>query len=79
MCEDTGCPSCGPAQDKYKCIICGVWADTGCDHLDEETGMFKPEYQEEANKIMIADMLAHKTYADEWAANEAMMHSEGEE
>jgi hypothetical protein len=60
-------------------MICGVWADAGgCDHFDKETGIVKPEYREEANKIMMTQMLA-----DYGAANEAelqsMIHNESEE
>jgi hypothetical protein len=45
MCGDTHCWSCGPAQGNFKCAVCGVWADDGCEHLDEVTSQVKPEYQ----------------------------------
>lgn len=44
MCGDYQCPSCGPAQGNWKCEICNTWVDTGCQHIDEETGYYKPEF-----------------------------------
>jgi len=47
LCGDTQCPSCGPAQGNYRCAICHVWADDGCEHLDEEAGHYKEEFQKQ--------------------------------
>jgi hypothetical protein len=44
MCGDYCCPSCGPAQGNWKCELCGEWASEGCEHIDEETGYYKPEF-----------------------------------
>lgn len=45
MCGDFCCPSCGPAQGNSKCILCGKWASDGCEHFDEDSGDYKPEFR----------------------------------
>ena len=55
MCGDTHCWSCGPAQGNSRCPICNTWADDGCDHIDEETGKLKPEFDAEAKRIAQAE------------------------
>lgn len=55
MCGDTCCSSCGPAQGNFKCTICGEWASEGCEHIDENTGDIKPQYQAEADRIIEAE------------------------
>jgi len=62
MCGDTHCPSCGPAQGNTRCVICGAWADDGCEHFDEVTGLFKPEFEEEAKRIVEAENKAFEEY-----------------
>lgn len=40
MCGDTHCHSCGPAQGNSRCLVCGAWADDGCeDHAKCEAGL----------------------------------------
>ncbi len=63
MCGDTHCPSCGPAQGNFRCPVCRAWADDGCEHIDEETGEMKPEFEaakEEADR-------REEEYWNEWA------------
>ena len=62
MCGDTHCSSCGPAQGNWKCPICGSWADDGCEHFDEESGLLKPEFNEEANRIWLEENQADDAY-----------------
>jgi hypothetical protein len=45
MCGDCCCPSCGYAQGNFKCPVCRTWASDGCEHIDEESGDLKPEFQ----------------------------------
>src|SRR6266850_5193183 len=61
MCGDTHCSSCGPAQGNWRCVICRAWADDCCEHIDEETGKYKAEFQATADE-------ANKAEADAWAA-----------
>jgi hypothetical protein len=60
MCGDTHCSSCGPAQGNSRCPICRAWADDGCEHFDEETGELKPEFREEAEKLVALETAAFK-------------------
>lgn len=72
MCGDTHCSSCGPAQGNSRCPICRAWADDGCEHFDEDTGAFKPEFTAQAEEIMRqeaeADAAAAQSLAEEEAA-----------
>ena len=49
MCGDIQCSSCGPAQGNFRCPICRVWADDGCEHIGEDLKV-KPEYQNDNNE-----------------------------
>lgn len=62
MCGDTHCWSCGPAQGNTRCPICRVWADDGCDHIDEE-GHIKPEFLADAQKLEREERDADEAYA----------------
>lgn len=53
MCGDICCWSCGPAQGDSRCGICGEWASECCEHIDETTGRYKPEYEREAELAAI--------------------------
>ena len=57
MCGDSQCWSCGPAQGNFRCVICGEWADNGCEHLDDE-GNYKPECKEQLEAAMAAERRA---------------------
>lgn len=45
MCGDTHCWSCGPAQGNWRCPICRAWADDGCEHIAEDSGVLRPEFE----------------------------------
>lgn len=62
MCGDTQCPSCGPAQGNWRCPICRVWADSGCEHLDEY-GALHPEFEKRALEITEEEMRAEEEMA----------------
>ena len=62
MCGDTHCSSCGPAQGNWKCPICQSWADDCCEHIDEESGKLKPEFQGEAERIWQQEREAEESY-----------------
>lgn len=33
MCGDICCPSCGPAQGNFRCLVCGAYtSDGGCEN-----------------------------------------------
>jgi uncharacterized Zn finger protein (UPF0148 family) len=65
MCGDTHCPSCGPAQGNWKCPICGQWADDCCEHISEETGELKPEFQAQADEAARVENEMWDQYAKE--------------
>jgi len=62
MCGDTHCSSCGPAQGNSRCPICRSWQDDGCEHFDAVTGLFKPEFLAEAERIYKAEADADTAY-----------------
>lgn len=78
MCGDLQCPSCGPAQGNWRCIICGMWADDPCEHMAEEGqgsdnnrwGNYKPEFhaqcEEEARKVEEGEALVEKELREEY-------------
>jgi hypothetical protein len=55
MCGDSHCSSCGPAQGNRRCPLCGAWADEGCEHVDEETGRIKPEFEQAVREAVEAE------------------------
>ena len=55
MCGDTHCSSCGPAQGNWRCALCGSWADDCCEHIDEETGQYKPEFLQQVQEALQAE------------------------
>ena len=65
MCGDTQCPSCGPAQGNFRCPICRVWADDGCEHIGEDDQIV-PEHKTEADRIAAAEAEADAKYAEEF-------------
>lgn len=65
MCGDICCPSCGPAQGNSRCQLCGEWASEGCEHYDETTGGYKPEFQAQID----AAMKAENEFCDRLAAD----------
>lgn len=71
MCGDSQCPSCGPDQGNFRCIICRTWADDGCEHLGED-GHVLPEFQAQADEIVLAQGEADRQPADlePWWSNE---------
>ena len=71
MCGDMHCGSCGPAQGNHRCIICRAWADDGCEHFDPVTGLFKPEFTAQAEKIAKAENEAEAAAAASWAEEAA--------
>lgn len=62
MCGDTQCPSCGPAQGNYRCVLCRAWADEGCEHIDED-GFLKPEFEELVKAALDAENKYWEDYA----------------
>ncbi len=36
-------------------MICGAWASDGCNHYDEETGDYKPEFMAEVDAMLKAE------------------------
>lgn len=57
MCGDTHCPSCGPAQGNTRCVICRAWHDDGCEHVDEDSGLLKREFEQVAKDITDVERL----------------------
>ena len=72
MCGDYCCPSCGPAQGNYQCEICMEWASEGCEHVDPETGEYKPEFREQLEAIAKAEQEAMDRYHDQMAEDEEL-------
>lgn len=70
LCGDTQCPSCGPAQGNWRCPICRAWADTGCAHIDEDSGELKPEFEAEAKAKDAAEAAADEALAAEYEKEE---------
>ena len=66
MCGDSQCWSCGPAQGNFRCPICHVWADTGCEHLDEDSGQIKPEFQAAAEQKIEQEREYERLYWEEY-------------
>ena len=67
MCGDTQCWSCGPAQGNFRCPICNEWADNGCEHLDEESGGVKPEFEQLAEERAAETKRQEDAYWAEYA------------
>ena len=44
MCGDTCCPSCGPAQGNWRCLVCREWASEGCDHVTADGDAMRSEF-----------------------------------
>lgn len=65
MCGDTHCPSCGPAQGNWKCILCGSWADDCCEHI-LESGNYKPEFIPQVEAEVERERLAAEAEAKYW-------------
>jgi len=72
MCGDYCCPSCGPAQGNWKCPICNEWVSEGCDHIDEETGDLRPEFEKQAEEIARQTYEAEAAMYQEYLAEAAM-------
>lgn len=66
MCGDTHCSSCGPAQGNTRCVVCKAWRDDGCEHVDEDSGLLKPEFEQAAKDITdvehLSDMIEQHQY-----------------
>lgn len=63
MCGDYCCPSCGPAQGNFKCVVCGVWASEACQHISEKTGTYKTVYRKQVAKAEQAENEFWNKYA----------------
>lgn len=63
-CGDTHCSSCGPAQGNWKCPICHVWVDDGCEHINDDL-QIKPEFIAQAEEIARSEAEADEAYARE--------------
>jgi hypothetical protein len=69
MCGDTHCASCGPAQGNWRCPICRVWADDGCEHIGED-GNLLDAYEEEARRLAEEEYKLENAYAQEYEHEE---------
>ncbi len=67
MCGDTQCSSCGPAQGNWRCPLCNVWQDDGCEHFDE-SGEIKQEFRAAVAEIAAAEARADQEMAEELEA-----------
>lgn len=76
LCGDTHCHSCGPAQGNWKCPICRCWADDGCEHIDEDTGDLKFEFQEQARLLAEAEAQADNQFAADLEAEAALAEAD---
>jgi hypothetical protein len=59
MCGDYCCPSCGPAQGNWRCIICNAWASDACEHVSEEGEGYRPGF------LALAQTLARQQAGDD--------------